>query len=1066
MNKISILIMIMLIIPVSAFTANTTHTNITTNTIPLADNGGIQTYGITYEKPIIPKEQVSYQVRILFDDNHTGYWSRSKFEAFIQDIKDYYGANVTINDKRFNETDLSDYDIIILPEFDYNLTSTEVQLLKDFVEEGGSLLVMGDNDYYGHFNYPETLNATTLDYGIGWADDQVNDPTDNTYNQYYPYVHVWGNNTVADYLSNGKTYRISYYGTTLIIAGNNVSNITIYPIAFGDNDTTTYSGDFSDGNITFFMASDLLNGGRVFATGSTAMFRSDNYYYYLSSHYDNKDFAMRLIHWLMAEGLEITSVEYPTSTMKAGEITYINMTIKNNEAIEATNVKVFIEIDGTMEVLNSTQVATVGTLGPNSSKTLTWKVMATGTSEAKIVLKVWSDNLRGFSKAFTITTKGFSVDASVAPKYLLMGKSMTLDVNVTNPSGSGINASNVNVTIDLPDYIITTNDTFYHYDWVNESESVSLRLILYTNGTGEPATITINVVSDNFGTASKDVHAYIFPGKIALLYLAYTGHFYASSFEAFLNNVSSFRHVFVLEEPLTGELLNITDLVIIPNVDNAIPQNETRLLVNYLNNSGKLLIMGHYAQYFDPSRINNITKPFGVTWYDGEILDDVNNDGGKNYKPILSHFADNPYARFLRKGVDNIIFQGGTALNVTTVPNATFIPVLYGNDESYLVNDSGKPIGVNGSDIIAFGLVETAGDGLIALSGSTYLFTSYGSHLADYANNKLFIWNLLRFFFTTDFVYDTTPPTVDIVSPSNGVCLSTKTIGLNWTASDNIKLDRFEIYLNGELYSTVDASARGTTITVPRDGEYTIQVVAYDHLDYSSSDSIMVCVDSEAPALTILSPENNSWFTGKTINVSWTLMDSYPDKLENVSIYLDGAKVGEVEPTVTVFILRNVSDGVHNLTIVAADTFHIVSGTVIVRVDTTAPIIHGPAIENASVVHTRTITLALNLTDNMCLQRFEILVNGSVVYTNTSLGARAVGDIVLSNVVVPISFDAPGTYIIKLRLYDCAGNVTELTLLITYKPTVGPSPILIGGGVLAVVVILGALLYFIRRRGG
>jgi len=1060
MNKKTLLIMFILLIPVYALNSTSTSTN--TSNIKLLST--TQTHGLTFQKPITLTSYTSpYQVKILFDDNHTGYWSSSKFEIFIQDIEEYFGANVTINDKMFNETDLSEYDILIMPEFDTNLTETEIIILRQYLENGGVILFMGDRDPY--FGYPESLNATTLDYGIGWYADQIYDDTNYDYRNYYPIVHVWGNNTVAKFLSNDKTYEVKFRGSPVLIVGSNTTNYTIYIIGIGDDDTYTDSGRLYDGNITFFAAVDIVNGGRFFASGSTEMFRTDNYYQYLNTGFDNKNFAMRLIHWLMAEGLEISSVEYPTGIMKAGETAYINMTIVNNENVDATNVKVSIEINGTLEVLNGSQEFTVDTLSAGASKTITWKVMATGTSEAKVIVKVWSDNLKGFSKAFTITTKGFSVDVKASPKYLIMGTNVTLEINVTNPEGSGVNATNVNITITVPDAFTTSNDTLYHYDWINESTYVYLKLVLTSVGAAEPATISVFVESENFGTATKTAEAYVFPGRIALFYDTYVGYFHSFRYEHFLENVSTFRHVFVLTEPLTEEILNLTDLVIMPDVDEPVPQDEVELLVNYVNDSGYLLIMGNWYGYFDPEYINNITAPFGVTWYDAEVLDDDDNLDS-NYKIVLSNFADNPYARFLTKGSESLIFHGCTSFNVTTVEGVEFIPIVLGNNDpdspSYLVNSSGKAMGINGSDIVAFALLKTAGEGWIALSGSSYVFRSDYSYIDYYIHNKAFIWNLLRFFFTTEFVYDTEPPTVSITSPADGSCVNSKEFWLNWTASDNVMLDRFEIYLNGELYKTVDGSERSVAITVATDGYYDVEIIAYDHLDYTDSDTISICVDSEAPTLTILAPESGEWYTTSTIVVQWSITDTFPEKLKNTKIYLDGTLVDEVLPNVTTYTLENVADGEHNVTIVASDTFNIVKSSVLFKVDTTKPTIeYFNLANNTNYTGAQTVDITLNITDNMCLQKVEILVNGSVEFTqNFPEGPTS------ESVTTTLTFDEVGKYFVQIKIYDCAGNIGVYTYVVNIKEKpAGVSPWVLGGIAVIVIVAIVGILIFLRKRG-
>jgi len=311
-------------------------------------------------------------------------------------------------------------------------------------------------------------------------------------------------------------------------------------------------------------------------------------------------------------------------------------------------------------------------------------------------------------------------------------------------------------------------------------------------------------------------------------------------------------------------------------------------------------------------------------------------------------------------------------------------------------------------------------------------------------------------------VYDTEPPTVSITSPADGSCVNSKEFWLNWTASDNVMLDRFEIYLNGELYKTVDGSERSVAITVATDGYYDVEIIAYDHLDYTDSDTISICVDSEAPTLTILAPESGEWYTTSTIVVQWSITDTFPEKLKNTKIYLDGTLVDEVLPNVTTYTLENVADGEHNVTIVASDTFNIVKSSVLFKVDTTKPTIeYFNLANNTNYTGAQTVDITLNITDNMCLQKVEILVNGSVEFTqNFPEGPTS------ESVTTTLTFDEVGKYFVQIKIYDCAGNIGVYTYVVNIKEKpAGVSPWVLGGIAVIVIVAIVGILIFLRKRG-
>ncbi len=90
---------------------------------------------------------------------------------------------------------------------------------------------------------------------------------------------------------------------------------------------------------------------------------------------------------------------------------------------------------------------------------------------------------------------------------------------------------------------------------------------------------------------------------------------------------------------------------------------------------------------------------------------------------------------------------------------------------------------------------------------------------------------------------DTTPPTVAITSPSNGSSVFrnfTYTIRAN--ATDNVKVDRVEFYINGTLRSTDKTSPYTASWRVPnvKNAAYTITAKAYDTSGNSASSTVTV----------------------------------------------------------------------------------------------------------------------------------------------------------------------------------------------------------------------------------
>jgi hypothetical protein len=78
---------------------------------------------------------------------------------------------------------------------------------------------------------------------------------------------------------------------------------------------------------------------------------------------------------------------------------------------------------------------------------------------------------------------------------------------------------------------------------------------------------------------------------------------------------------------------------------------------------------------------------------------------------------------------------------------------------------------------------------------------------------------------------DTTPPTVSLTSPANGASFARKsTVSLAATASDNVRVARVEVLVNGALQCTDTSSPFGCSWKVPsaKTGLYNLQAKVYD----------------------------------------------------------------------------------------------------------------------------------------------------------------------------------------------------------------------------------------------
>ncbi len=1052
MNKKALILLLILTIPAYTFLIPTPKTA-TLNSIgtPQQENN-IIIQSIDNRNNILTNGyQAPWQLKILWDSKHQGYWYSSKFSEMISDLENIYGANVTINNKLFNETDLTQYDLIVIPASSGNLTNEEILALRNYLENNGTLLLMGDRSAY----YPEYLNATTLPYGIGWYNTTIYDDTNYDYKSYYPVVHVWKNNLVANYITGNNTgLEFKTSGCPIVVTGDNTTN-KIYLIGIGDNDTYT-DANISDGDIIYFAAVDLQNGGRIIASSGTSGFQ-DAYNY--GNYGNNTYIALRIVGWLLSEGLEITEYTVPNE-LEINSEGYVTLTIRNNYEGTALNVKTAIEFDEGIEVLNGTQEYLIGNMTEGETVTIRWHVKAVSQTTVHVTLKVWSDNARGYSIATSFNTKGIlMVETSLSHRYVLVPANVSFTVNVTNPEVSNTNTT-ANITVLA--YYVEENLTETIYSeknvTINAGDSyvftVAIEVVNLTKAT--EVRLTVQVDSDALGSFSTMNNFYAFVRHVAIYYEHDVGYYTHSKFELFLGNISRYLDVFAMTDTLNSEILSFTDLIILPEPDHSMTAEELTLLKNWINNGGKIITIGDWYKYFNPETLNALTAEYGIIWNDGEIMDDVTNYNNKSYAPILSTFAKNPYGGYLGKNVESVIFHGSTYLILN---ESTAYPVVLGNPTSYAVDSNGKPVGVNGSNIIAFAVAEAPNGGLIIASGSTYVFRSDGSYISYYQHNKAFLMNILDLLFAGNFIFDTEPPTITFTTQGlkNFSCVPNQ-FALTWSATDNVEVSTINIYINGELITSLEGTATSYNFNLVDDGIYTIKVEAVDWLGYTDSFTIILIVDQAPPVITITSPSDGSTISSTSITLTWTVDDPAVPLVGHYAIYVDGTLVNNSIPgDATSYDLSGLEEGTHNITLVAFSCRTNSSASITVTVDLSGPTITFTP-ENGSEVSVP-FTITANVSDPSGLDRYEISIDGSIVSSGTLSGTS-------TTITYTVEDLTPGSHTVTIKVYDSLGNYREVTFVITVSaPSGGLDPVVIGGAAIAIIAIIGIAFYFFRRGG-
>ncbi len=850
-------------------------------------------------------------VKVLFDESHGQWWDSEKLSAFLQDLEENYGVEIVVHTTgELNDSLLSNYDVLIItnPSVKLPYNATEIDAIKNFVNSGGALLIMGD--WYDYFD-PACIENITKDYGIGWYDAEILDESNHDYYKYLfdVIIHTWANNTVARFVSRNGTFEVEAYSSTALYwTGVNSTDAPVYIVGTGDDDTIVKFENDTQKTLGYdaiaFMAVDVVNGGRIFASGSSAMFRSDEAYYYLDTRWDTADFAMLVFEWLLGRGLWLSSTEAPSSLLLS-EHGLINLTITNNWGIDATNVRVGVEIEGALDLVNASNIYTIETLPAGSSVSLCWEVVATGNSLANVTIKVWSDNVPGFSKVVHIETLSLTVTLYPIPEEFLIYErdNFTLFVEVYNPTN--IVAENISLELILPAGLSTLNDTTYFISALNPGEAMHLEYIIKAAKIGF-FEIVVQFSSANLGSGSASTKVNVYNALI--VFDEGHGQFYDSSrMPTFIKYLSQYGLVEINTGNFTEEILNAAHLVVIPYPNDGLYDFEISLLKNYLANGGKVWIMGNWYDYFDPASLNDLTGEYGIVWNDGEIMDDENNMDA-SYKPILSVFADNLLAKLLSAGVSSVLAHGCTYLNVTDPA----IPILLGNPTSYGVNDTGKPSGINGTDLVAAAAVELENGGKLFAMGGTLPF-AYTDN-AEY--NHRFIDNIIRWLIGSRALNDTSPPEISITAPGADSYIASQTVTIEWSVTDKTEGNITFVYLDDSLVDMLVGGETEYTLSDLSEGTHTVKLVVYDRAYLSSEATVTFTVDLTKPVVTILSPTENEVVKAGNITVTFEVTDNFG--VDRVEVYLDGELVTTLPGTANQTTV-NVPPGTHTISIVAYD---------------------------------------------------------------------------------------------------------------------------------------------------
>ncbi len=234
---------------------------------------------------------------------------------------------------------------------------------------------------------------------------------------------------------------------------------------------------------------------------------------------------------------------------------------------------------------------------------------------------------------------------------------------------------------------------------------------------------------------------------------------------------------------------------------------------------------------------------------------------------------------------------------------------------------------------------------------------------------------------------DIVPPTTAISSPVDGANVSTGSVPVTATASDNVGVTAVDLQVDGSTVAT-DTSAPYNFTWTATAGPHTLRTVAHDAAG-NTGNSADVHVTASAPDTTppttaITSPNAGDSVYGPT-TVTATASDD--TGVTSVSLLVDGSTVGTDTSAPYSFTWSATDVGSHTLQTVASDaagnTGSSTPISVTVPADSTPPSAPGPL--SSSNVTANSVTLSWTAaTDDRAIGGYQIVRDGTVIDSTTN----------------------------------------------------------------------------------
>lgn len=282
---------------------------------------------------------------------------------------------------------------------------------------------------------------------------------------------------------------------------------------------------------------------------------------------------------------------------------------------------------------------------------------------------------------------------------------------------------------------------------------------------------------------------------------------------------------------------------------------------------------------------------------------------------------------------------------------------------------------------------------------------------------------------------DTVLPTVSILSPAASAVLAGSAV-LSASASDNIAVAKVEFFLNSTSLGLATKSASSWSLNFnsksQTNGDYILRATACDQSNNckDASENISInnpVADTTPPSVTITSPSEGQTLTG-TIDFSAQVSDNI--KVSKADFYLDNSLLASksLAPYAVSITTTSYANGSHTIKVIASDGLNNTSKEISVNFNnTTSSDTERPTVQitapsdNPHDWHSGNLVVTAIATDNVGVAKIELYINDNLVASENS------GSISRQW----MSRGTPaGSYTLKVKAYDAAGNTAESSITI------------------------------------